>query len=372
MTEFEGLDLAAEINQEVDGAGLLQEISDAIGEYIHVPIESLWICALYVAATYSSHIAEVLPRLAILSPEPGCGKTNLMNIISQLVWKPLPAAVATGAAISRSLTADRPPTLLLDEIQDLLKQAGSVSDDNSAALVYTVLKAGYKRESFRLVSDKESLDPLQLPIWSFAVMAGKIMSLPDQLSERTIHIYLERKPDGSGVRQWHSGHRVRFTELRERLEAWVNQNSDIVCRPDLIETELITARESEIWSSLWNVAVAAGGPWPDRWGDAMMLAQAAEKEHEMPSLQKLALSHVFCILMHYEVEFMPTRRIIEEMLNPEREWPWTADKNSKTRINEHMLGRYLRSYKIRSAEQHRNGPMGYRLADVAPEFVKYM
>jgi hypothetical protein len=359
--------------ESIDGAALLEEIENVINGYMFMPKEAIWACVLYAAATYTSEAARIAPRLAILSPQPQCGKTNLTEIMQELVWKPLVASAATGAAISRSLMASRPPTLVLDEIQDLLRLADSVSDDNSNAIAYTVLKAGYKRpQAYRLVSDKESLEPKQMPVFSFAVMAGKTTSLPDQLRERTIHVYLERKPAEVRVQSWNSAHAARLADLRERLQLWVEQHAEAIASTDIVETDSLTGRDAEIWSPLHHVAQAAGGVWPSRYSLITESLREQVSQYEEPDLPKLALRHVSATLLNAQVEFMPTQAIIDEMLNPAHEWPWVAEGASKTKLTAHKLAFYLRQFGLIPSRAKKDSPKGYYLTDVAKQAAKYI
>jgi hypothetical protein len=95
----------------VDGAELLNEISDAIGRYIVMSPESKGMLALWALHTHCFNCFAHSPRLAITSPEKGCGKTTALDVLGCLVARPLPTTNATAAAIFR-IVEIAAPTLL--------------------------------------------------------------------------------------------------------------------------------------------------------------------------------------------------------------------------------------------------------------------
>ena len=108
-------------HQTVDGAALLDEIVAAIGRYVILPAYCAHATALWVVHTYLLDDLQITPRLAITSPEKGCGKTTLLDVLKQLVWRPLELSNATTPAIFRTIEMAR-PTLLLDEGDTFLPQ----------------------------------------------------------------------------------------------------------------------------------------------------------------------------------------------------------------------------------------------------------
>src|SRR5215813_13864577 len=87
--------------EKVDGAELLDELAAAIRRYIVMPDHSHDVCALWVVHTYLLDHFLISPRLAIRSPAPGCGKTTLLDVLEQLVLKPLQTSGATAPVLFR-------------------------------------------------------------------------------------------------------------------------------------------------------------------------------------------------------------------------------------------------------------------------------
>ena len=62
----------------------------------------------------------ISPRLAFSSPTKGCGKTTALDVMGQLVLRPLAAANVSPSAIFRVVEACH-PTLLIDEADSFLQ-----------------------------------------------------------------------------------------------------------------------------------------------------------------------------------------------------------------------------------------------------------
>jgi hypothetical protein len=88
---------------------------------LHIAItpEERMAVALWILHTYVFQHFTITPRLAILSPVRGCGKTTLLALIEQLVGEPFRVDDVTAAAIYYQI--DRRPytTLLIDEGDNL-------------------------------------------------------------------------------------------------------------------------------------------------------------------------------------------------------------------------------------------------------------
>jgi hypothetical protein len=98
----------------VDGAELLDDITRTILRYLALPETTAQTVAVWAVHTHCYDAFTISPRLAITSPEKGCGKTTLLDVLSCMVARPLPACNAKVAAIFRVVEMTK-PTLLMDE-----------------------------------------------------------------------------------------------------------------------------------------------------------------------------------------------------------------------------------------------------------------
>src|ERR1700687_5754224 len=84
------------------GAALLTEVRSFIKRFCSFPDEhALTAVTLWAAHAHMVRHFHTTPRLALISPEPGSGKTRVLEILDLLVSKSLFCLSASAAAIFR-------------------------------------------------------------------------------------------------------------------------------------------------------------------------------------------------------------------------------------------------------------------------------
>jgi hypothetical protein len=102
----------------VESVNVLDLVMTLIDEHVAViPAERVAV-ALWVLHTHLFDRFSVTPRLAIVSPVRGCGKTVLLSLLDLLSAEPYRVDDASAAAIYHQL-ARQPHTLLVDEVDNL-------------------------------------------------------------------------------------------------------------------------------------------------------------------------------------------------------------------------------------------------------------
>ena len=104
----------------VDGADVLAEIAETFSRYIALLDGAADALALWCAHAHCFEAFICSPRLNITSPEKGCGKTTLRDVLAALVPRPLPTENLSVAVLFRVVEA-RKPTVLADECDRWLK-----------------------------------------------------------------------------------------------------------------------------------------------------------------------------------------------------------------------------------------------------------
>jgi hypothetical protein len=88
----------------LDGAALLDEVHEFIGRFVAFPSEAAAVAVtLWAAHCHAPGSFESTPRLALLSPEPGSGKTRTLEVLELLTPGPMHVLSASPAAIFRSI-----------------------------------------------------------------------------------------------------------------------------------------------------------------------------------------------------------------------------------------------------------------------------
>jgi putative DNA primase/helicase len=167
--------------QPVDGFELVYEIRDLLHRHIVLPPGAGWAVAVWCVHTFLLGITEHTPRLAVVSPERGCGKTTLLDLLGRLVCRPLLAANLTPAATFRVIARHR-PSLLIDEADTFLR-------DNEE--LRGVLNAGHRYDGFVLRTVGEAMEPRRFNVFG-PVAIALIGNLPGTLADRSITVRMRR------------------------------------------------------------------------------------------------------------------------------------------------------------------------------------
>jgi hypothetical protein len=125
-----------------DPAALLEEVHEFLTRFVAFPSEAAaHAVTLWAAHCHAPDSFESTPRVALLSPEPGSGKTRTLEVLELLTPRPMHALNASTAAIFRSIEKDR-PTLLIDECDAIFTKRGK---DDSNEDLRAMLNAGHAR-----------------------------------------------------------------------------------------------------------------------------------------------------------------------------------------------------------------------------------
>src|SRR5215204_509175 len=100
----------------LDGQGVLDAVHKFLTRYVVFPSEGAAdAVVLWAVHAHALDAFDSTPRLALLSPEPGSGKSRTEEVLELLVPNPLHALNASTAAVFRSIEGEK-PTLLFDEV----------------------------------------------------------------------------------------------------------------------------------------------------------------------------------------------------------------------------------------------------------------
>ena len=302
------------------------------------------------------------PRLVITSPGKRCGKTRLLDVITGTCHEPLASANASVAAVFRSLGADHPPTLIIDEADTLFgnKKAAEQNEELRA-----LLNAGHQRgrPALRCVGPMQT--PTQFPTFAMVAIAG-IGEMPDTIVDRGVNITQRRRADGERVAQFRSRRDgPRLAELREQLQTWAAASME-----DLraAEPEMpVEDRAADTWEPLVAVADYAGGHWPDTARAACTaLVAAASAADDDRSLSTKLLADIHETFNQLHASFLST----EDLLNALRtfdESPW-----SEFDLNASKLAYRLRPFDIKPGRDTTGRVRGYRLEAFTDAFRRYL
>lgn len=347
------------------GAELLEDIAAFLGTFVAFPSEAARIAVtLWAAHTHVVADVDNSPRLALLSPEPGSGKTRTLEILELLCPQPLAILSASPAAVFRTIAAGQ-PTLLMDEVDALFGRRGG---DDGAEDLRALLNAGHRAGASipRCVGPKHEV--VKFPVYAAVALAG-LGDLPDTLMSRAVIIRMRRRAPGEKITPFrHRVHASHGEALRDRLAEWAAAIIPVVADawPDMPAG--VEDRPADVWEPLLAIADAAGGDWPDRARAACVeLVKVAESRDASLGVRLLGdLREVFG-----DADTLPTEAILTRLHDLD-EAPW-GDLRGKP-MDARGLARRLRQYDVRSKTVRVGDatPKGYSRTDLHDAWTRYL
>lgn len=348
---------------DLDGAQVLDELRDTLTRYVvFTDTHAAAAVTLWVATTHALPAFEFAPRLVLTSPQKRCAKSRTLDVVAGTCHRPLVSVNATVAAIYRSLDAEHPPTLVIDEADAIFgsKRQAEQNEDLRA-----LLNAGHQRgrPALRCVGPQQT--PTEFNTFAMAAIAG-IGSMPDTITDRAINVTMRRRSRGEHVSQFRSRRDGPvLARVRDRIAAWAAEHiSELTqAQPEMP----VEDRAADTWEPLIAVADAAGGHWPDtaRAACVALVTNAAAADEERELSTKL-LTDVRDLFAEKHVPFIPTIEVIRELRAIE-ESPW-ADENLSPR----KLAQWLRDFGVTSSRNAAGTQRGYRLSDLSDVFTRYL
>ncbi|CAN5830724.1 hypothetical protein BH24ACT3_BH24ACT3_11470 [soil metagenome] len=359
-----GDDDPGEVTPSVDPARLLCDVETFLGTFVAFPTEHARVAAtLWTAHAHAVDAFESSPRLALLSPEPGSGKTRALEVLELVTPLPMHVLSASAAAIFRSIEK-AVPTLLFDEVDAIFGRRGK--DDGNEDL-RALLNAGHRRGATIPRCVGPTHDVRRFPVYAAVALAG-LGDLPDTLMSRSVVVRMRRRAPGENVRPFR--HRLAAPEghaLRDRLAAWADAAQDGLRDVWPAMPDGVTDRPADVWEPLLAVADAAGGIWPERARAACVELTRANVARDA-SLGIRLLSDLRAIFG--DEDRLSTETILERLCAVE-EAPW-ADLRGRP-IDARGLARRLGAFEICSTKVRIDDKSvrGYRREDLFDAWQRY-
>ncbi|MFB7419388.1 DUF3631 domain-containing protein [Streptomyces sp. NPDC056210] len=301
------------------GAEVLDELRAQIAKFVVMPSEeALTAVTLWIAATHLQRAWQHAPRLAIVGPAKRCGKSRLLDVVTETVHNPLITVNASPAAIFRSITDEDPPTLMVDEADTLFSTIKAAEKNEE---LRGLLNAGHQRNRPTLRVSGPDHTVKKFPTFAMAALAG-IGDLPDTIQDRAVVIRMRRRGPGETVASFRT---IRDTpslhEVRDRLAAWL--------RPLLAEAAAaepampVEDRAADTWEPLVAIADLAGGDWPAlaRAACRTMTAYEAGQDEEGGLRTRILIDIRRAFAAENDPPVLRTSRLLQ-LLREDKEAPW--------------------------------------------------
>jgi Protein of unknown function (DUF3631)/Bifunctional DNA primase/polymerase, N-terminal len=319
----------------IRGTDVLTDLCDTLEKYIVFSQQSCLTVALWIMHAHTHDACTISPLLLIGSPEPECGKTTLLDVISKLVPRPLLSVNITTAVLFRAVDKWY-PTCCIDEGDTM----GKDNDD-----LRQILNSGHRRNgayTFRVDGDKHELR--RFKTWGPKVVA-LIGTMHPTHESRSIRIDMKRRLKSEAVERLPKSDDA-FKPLLRQLARWAEDNKETLRKAEPAIPDEFYNRVRDNWEPLLAVADACRGDWGKDAREAALKFVGTDREETDGTKLLTDLRTIF--------DGLPDdRNISSEWLvkklgqMPDR--PWAEFSRGET-ITTTGLSRLLKPFKIKSRQ----------------------
>jgi putative DNA primase/helicase len=346
--------------ESVNGADMLTEMEETFSRYIVLPDGAAAALALWCAHAHVFDAFDCSPRLNIYSPEKGCGKTTLRDVLAELVPRPLATENLSVAVLFRVIESHR-PTVLADECDAWLR-------DNDE--LRGMLNAGHRRGGSALRCEGEKNEVRAFSVFAPAVLCG-IGQLPSTLHDRSIKVRLERAKPSELRERFDLRHTQREQVLCQKIVRFCADNRALFEASDPALPALATNRLADNWRPLFAVAEVVGGDWLQR-AAAAFAKLAVKEDADSQGTGIMLLVDIQQTFAEAQAERIFSKELIEKLIAmTDRPWP---EANRGKPVTETWLANRLRPFEILSKTIRigADRAKGYELAAFKETFARYI
>ncbi|MER8037535.1 DUF3631 domain-containing protein [Streptomyces hydrogenans] len=322
----------------------MDELRAVIGRYAVLPSEeALTAVTLWVAASHIQPALQHAPRLAVVGPTKGCGKSRVLDVLHETVHKPM-MTVNTSPAVVFRIIGEDPPTLLVDEADTIFGPKAGDKED-----LRGLLNAGHQRNrpAWRISGPEHKATAF--PTFAMAALAG-IGDLPDTIMDRAVVLRMQKRRPGEHIAPFRSRYSVpELNALRDRLTAWLAPLRSTA--EGLVPQMPVEDRAADTWEPLVIIADLAGGHWPSRArGACLAMTRNEVVQDEQTTLKTRLLRDIRRVFEQQGAKEALRSQDLLAALVQDAEAPW-AEYGTKG-LNAYHLANLLRAFGI-SPANHR-------------------
>lgn len=349
---------------------LLDDLDHLLDRFVAFPSDhDRYAVAAWVLHCWTLDAYESTPRLALLSPEKGSGKTRCLEVLELVVPNPKNTVNMSGAVLFRLVGGDDRVTLLMDEADTYLGWKVAREHEDVRGLV----NAGHRRGASAYRMQMEGGATVQeFPAFAPVALAG-IGDLPDTIIDRSIVVAMKRRAPSEHVEPF----RRRLvapavTNLVESIETWAaDVDDDLIAIIDNMDLpDGVVDRPADVWEPLIAIADHAGGVWSSRLRTAAVALNARREERD-PSLGIQLLRDIRTIFADLDDDRIASAGLADRLVDIEGA-PWANLRGNP--IDANGVARRLRPYEVRPGS-HWFGDgsgRGYLLEDFYDAFMRYL
>jgi uncharacterized protein DUF3631 len=261
----------------VNGAELLTEIAATLPQYVRLSNAEYDAVALAMMHLHAFDFFDVMPIVAISSPQKRSGKTRLLRLAARVSPKALFISGNTAAFLVRAIDRDH-PSVFADEYDAVTK-----GDPEKAEAMRAHLNALFDREGSyvgKCIPTENGHEPRRFTVWSTLWLAG-IKNPPPTIEDRAIQIRPKRKLPGDKVKPLRLKDGPEFDVFRRKAARFAIDNERALRNANPSSPDGLAEysdRAADAWSPLFAIAQVAGEPWLERAHRAALVLSGLQDE----------------------------------------------------------------------------------------------
>lgn len=339
------------------GDALAQRVGKFICRFARLEPCAAVILPLWVLVSYVFERWRWCSYLHISSPERGCGKSTLGDVLGDLCFNGAPPQYGTAAAMRDYIGEHYPCTLIIDEWDSMPTDTRKLYNAflNTGTRSTGVYRYKYKGEvvSMRTFGPK-------------VIIGRATVILDGPLQSRCIPITMHKAKKGE-IDRYDESAQAEGEQLQARLQHWseIFQAQRVIAEPVM---EHIDLRHEDIARPLLSLADHCGGKWPVE-GRKAIAALLSEPQEPEPENQLLRLIKRYQRTLPEGTPFFETR-VFCDWANKQYDRPWSE----KGPLTWSKVGVALRAYRIFS-DHRRVGSKtlrGYWFNHFTEKFKRYL
>jgi putative DNA primase/helicase len=356
--------------EPVNGAELLNDIATAIRSHVVMSDCARDISTLWTVHTYLIRRFKISPKNWIRSPVKRCGKSTLIEVLAELVFRAWTTGSITKAALFRVIDKWH-PTLLIDEVDTF------VGEDEE---LRGILNQSHRYDGSVTRTEGDDHEPRRFSVYAAVALSG-IGGIAETLVDRSVIAELQRRRPSEAIVPLRIGRVGHLHELRRRITRWVADHEDRIAERDP-EMPSIIDREADNWHVLLAIADEAEGEWPERARKAAEAAHIAAADDPGARLE-LLLGDIRSVFANKGTEvrdmfgadqvIISSAKLVKALIALEGR-PWAETGKDRKPLTQNKLASMLRPLGIASGKV---GPenarlQGYKLSQFEDAFARYL
>jgi hypothetical protein len=348
-------------HEPVAGDAVLNELVACFEQFLVMPEGVHEVLALWAVQAHTYEAFQHSPRLNVCSPEMGCGKTTVLDVMECLVPRGIRSESASTPVMFRLIDANK-PTLLLDEVETFLLQDEELRG---------AINAGHRRGGRHLRCVGDDHDVRAFKTFGPVVLAG-IGQLKGTIADRSIRIPMQRKLPNEVVEDFKRvRHEAGLHKVANRVARWAADNFNKLCDTDpKLPSELFN-RMADNWRPLIAIADRAGGDWPETARKLAVKFSCSDGQDEASIRVQLLVDLEAIFTARNTIRLMSAT--ICEALAEMEDKPWPEWRNGKP-ITTRQLASLLKAFEIKpkTIRMAAGTAKGYELEAFDSAFARYL